>query len=87
MQRIESRHSAQGGFTHAKIDGHYEMLVEHPFDSTIKRMATAWEFIPEDPSAEAKDYDILICKSISRTIYLFTPCPLELFPRRYEGCC
>ena len=63
IQRIESR-SAQGGFPRVKIDGHYEMLVEHPFDSTVKRMATAWEFIPEDASVEAKDYDILICTLI-----------------------
>ena len=32
----------------AKIDGHFEMIVEHPFDSSIKRMSTAWKFVSAD---------------------------------------
>jgi P-type Na+/K+ transporter len=29
------------------------MLVEHPFDSTIKRMTTAWEFVPNDATDDS----------------------------------
>jgi Na+-exporting ATPase len=36
----------------AALDGHYELLVEHPFDSTIKRMSVAYKFIPSDESRE-----------------------------------
>ena len=82
MQRVESRHSTQGVLTSAQIDGHYEMLVEHPFDSTIKRMATAWKFIPEDTSADAKDYDILICMSQIVRSHKHT---LLTVRNRYEG--
>ncbi|TXT13135.1 hypothetical protein VHUM_01536 [Vanrija humicola] len=28
------------------INGHYEQIVEHPFDSTIKRMSIAYRFVP-----------------------------------------
>jgi Na+-exporting ATPase len=34
----------------AGMKGHYEQLVEHPFDSTVKRMAIAYIFHPEDKS-------------------------------------
>jgi P-type Na+/K+ transporter len=44
------------------LDGHYEMLVEHPFDSTIKRMSTVWEFIPEDTQHDPADYDLIVCE-------------------------
>ncbi|KAG8792939.1 hypothetical protein FRC16_011214 [Serendipita sp. 398] len=42
------------------IDGHYEMLVEHPFDSTIKRMSTVWKFIPENANDDRGDYDLVV---------------------------
>ncbi|PVG04087.1 putative Na+-transporting ATPase ENA-1 [Serendipita vermifera] len=42
------------------VDGHYEMLVEHPFDSTIKRMSTVWQFIPEDTQHDPADYDLIV---------------------------
>jgi magnesium-transporting ATPase (P-type) len=44
------------------IDGHYEVLVEHPFDSSIKRMSTVWKFIPEDVKSDPIDYDLIVCK-------------------------
>lgn len=47
---------------HARIDGHYEMLVEHPFDSTIKRMSTVWQFIPEDQGEDPNEYDLIVCE-------------------------
>ncbi|KAG8805027.1 hypothetical protein FRC17_005769, partial [Serendipita sp. 399] len=42
------------------IDGHYEMLVEHPFDSTIKRMSTVWEFVPENVHGDPEGYDLIV---------------------------
>jgi P-type Na+/K+ transporter len=44
------------------VDGHYELLVEHPFDSTIKRMSTVWQFIPEDTEHDASNYDLTVCE-------------------------
>ncbi|EOR00553.1 hypothetical protein E3P92_04153 [Wallemia ichthyophaga] len=29
----------------ADVDGHFEILIEHPFDSSIKRMTTAWKLV------------------------------------------
>ncbi|TIB89490.1 potassium/sodium eff [Wallemia mellicola] len=29
----------------AEVEGHFEMIIEHPFDSSIKRMSTAWKFV------------------------------------------
>lgn len=42
------------------IDGHYEMLLENPFDSNIKRMSTVWQFIPEDPRHDPTNYDLVV---------------------------
>ncbi|KAG8804906.1 hypothetical protein FRC17_005834, partial [Serendipita sp. 399] len=42
------------------IDGHYEMLVEHPFDSTIKRMSTVWQFVPENVHGDPEGYDLIV---------------------------
>ena len=48
--------SAQSGAEHerpvtADTRGRYELIVEHPFDSTIKRMSTAWRLYPHDEAA------------------------------------
>ncbi|KAG9056423.1 hypothetical protein FS842_010757 [Serendipita sp. 407] len=54
-------HTAQSdNDTLPMIDGHYEMLVEHPFDSTIKRMSTVWKFIPENANDDGGDYDLVV---------------------------
>lgn len=34
------------------MDGHYEQIVEHPFDSTVKRMSIAFKFVPHSDSVE-----------------------------------
>lgn len=60
LQRTRTAQS-DGPIT-TELDGHYEMLVEHPFDSTIKRMSTAWQFIPEDSGSNPADYDLLVCE-------------------------
>lgn len=42
MKTVPSQHKLERIITtdsdipHARVGGHYEMLVEHPFDSTIK---------------------------------------------------
>lgn len=45
----------------ASINGHFELIVEHPFDSTIKRMSTVWRFIPNGDQENPEDYDLLLC--------------------------
>ncbi|KAG8802546.1 hypothetical protein FRC17_006393, partial [Serendipita sp. 399] len=57
LNRIHTTHSDVDSLP--LIDGHYEMLVEHPFDSTIKRMSTVWKFIPEDGRDHGNDYDLV----------------------------
>ncbi|KAK8844789.1 potassium/sodium efflux P-type ATPase, fungal-type [Kwoniella newhampshirensis] len=32
----------------AGLRGHFEQLIEHPFDSTVKRMSIAYKYAPED---------------------------------------
>ena len=46
-QSVSSAHRASVA-GHA---GHYEQLVEHPFDSTVKRMSIAYRFVPDDGSS------------------------------------
>ncbi|EJD55236.1 potassium/sodium eff [Auricularia subglabra TFB-10046 SS5] len=56
LQRVKT---AESDVPRAAIDGHYEMLVEHPFDSTIKRMSTVWQFVPQDEHEEPTAYDLI----------------------------
>lgn len=59
--QLARTHTAQSDGTSVPIiDGHYEMLVEHPFDSTVKRMSTVWEFIPENDNDGSADYDLVV---------------------------
>ncbi|ODN86846.1 potassium/sodium efflux P-type ATPase, fungal-type [Cryptococcus wingfieldii CBS 7118] len=39
------------------VNGHFEQLVEHPFDSTVKRMSIAYTFHPADSSSHAQPQD------------------------------
>ena len=34
-------------------EGYYELLVEHPFDSTVKRMSIAYKFVPDNASSQS----------------------------------
>ncbi|WVQ82803.1 potassium/sodium efflux P-type ATPase, fungal-type [Cryptococcus sp. DSM 104549] len=47
-ESIRSGHSARPLV--AGVRGHFEQLVEHPFDSTVKRMSIAYRFVGEDPN-------------------------------------
>ena len=58
---LERVKSTESDIARAPINGHFELLVEHSFDSTIKRMSTVWEFIPNDDQENAEEYDLLLC--------------------------
>jgi Na+-exporting ATPase len=46
------------------------LIVEHPFDSTIKRMSTIWQFIPNNGQENAEDSDLLLCMFLSTLIFV-----------------
>jgi Na+-exporting ATPase len=48
LQRNNSTVST--GIHKVPVDGHFELVVEHPFDSTIKRMSTVWQHVNDDGS-------------------------------------
>jgi len=60
LKRVASGQS--DGPLFGQIDGHYELLLENPFDSNIKRMSTVWQFIPEDTSNDPADYELIVCE-------------------------
>ncbi|WRT63192.1 potassium/sodium efflux P-type ATPase, fungal-type [Kwoniella shivajii] len=43
---VRSGHSGRPPIAGSR--GHYEQVIEHPFDSTVKRMSIAYRFIPDD---------------------------------------
>ncbi len=49
----------------AVFDGHYEQLVEHPFNSTVKRMSKAYRFVPASSASEGHVLCILKGASIA----------------------
>lgn len=56
-----------------KLQGHYEQLVEHAFDSTIKRMSVAYRYYPAehaDPSDEP--HTLVVMKGAFERV--FTQC-------------
>jgi Na+-exporting ATPase len=44
----------------SRIHGHYEQLVEHAFDSTIKRMTIAYRYYPAEGADKAEEPHTLI---------------------------
>ena len=58
---LERVRSTESDVARAPINGHFELVVEHPFDSTIKRMSTVWQFIPSDDQENSEEYDLLLC--------------------------
>lgn len=53
-----------------KIQGHYEKLVEHAFDSTIKRMSVAYRYYPSehaDPSD--KPHTLVVMKGAYERVF------------------
>lgn len=43
-----------------KTQGHYEQLVEHPFDSGIKRMTVAYVYHPADGAEKSEEGHVLV---------------------------
>lgn len=46
----------------ADVEGHFEMIIEHPFDSSIKRMSTAWKFIDAQGGDDSKQHVFIYMK-------------------------
>jgi magnesium-transporting ATPase (P-type) len=80
--KLERVKSTENDITRAPINGHFELIVEHPFDSTIKRMSTVWQFIPNDDQENAEDYDLLLCTFPS----IFILGKIDSRANRYERC-
>lgn len=51
-----------GTHPHVEVHGHYEMLVEHPFDSTVKRMCTVWQYRPLAGEQHEGGDDLVVCE-------------------------
>jgi magnesium-transporting ATPase (P-type) len=60
LTRQVSRRSAHSRPPVVGMQGHYEQLIEHPFDSTVKRMAIGFTFHP-DQHAENPDEPHVVC--------------------------
>jgi Na+-exporting ATPase len=50
------------------LDGHYKLVVEHPFDSTVKRMSTAWRFVKEDGTENEKECLVFMKGAVERVL-------------------
>ena len=58
-----------GGRTQpALLRGHWQMLKEHPFDSSIKRMSTAWRFIPAEGSSSKERVLLFLKGAVERVL-------------------
>ena len=73
--------STGGDVIRAPINGHFELIVEHPFDSTIKRVSTVWQFITNHDQEQARKHDLLLCMLPSTMILDI----IDLCAIRYEG--
>lgn len=60
MNTAGSEHVQPGRVPKSKISGHYEQLVEHSFDSTIKRMSVAYRYYPAEGAEDGGDAHTLI---------------------------
>ena len=59
LQRIQSTRSTHSRPPVAGTGGHYEQLVEHPFDSTVKRMGIAFTFHPDEHAEQPEEAHIV----------------------------
>lgn len=66
MQRTSSTYSANEKAV--PLDGHYKLVVEHPFDSTVKRMSTAWRFVKEDGTENDKECLVFMKGAVERVL-------------------
>lgn len=68
MERVVSNVSDHHRVPKAKTTGHYEFLVEHAFDSTIKRMTMAYTFHPAEGSQEKSHILVVMKGAFERVI-------------------
>lgn len=66
MQRTSSTYSANEKAV--PLDGHYKLVIEHPFDSTVKRMSTAWRFIKDDGTENDKECLVFMKGAVERVL-------------------
>ena len=52
----------------AGIDGHYQLVLEHPFDSTVKRMSIAYSFIPDNGSPDSAHIICFLKGAVERVL-------------------
>ncbi|KAJ9125453.1 hypothetical protein QFC22_000414 [Naganishia vaughanmartiniae] len=50
------------------LDGHYKLVIEHPFDSTVKRMSTAWRFVKNDGTENDKECLVFMKGAVERVL-------------------
>jgi Na+-exporting ATPase len=50
------------------VDGHFELVVEHPFDSTIKRMSTVWQHVSDNGSASKQECLAFLKGAVERVL-------------------
>lgn len=66
LQRAGSTYSANEKAV--PLDGHYKLVIEHPFDSTVKRMSTAWRFVKEDGTENEKECLVFMKGAVERVL-------------------
>lgn len=62
LNRVQSTRSAQHKPPVAGSAGHFEPLIEHPFDSTVKRMGIAYTFHPDESEESSKAHVLCLLK-------------------------
>ncbi|CDZ97841.1 calcium-transporting atpase 3 [Phaffia rhodozyma] len=51
-----------------QVPGNYSMVIEHPFDSTVKRMSTAWKFEALNAEESTQDMFIFMKGAVERVL-------------------
>jgi Na+-exporting ATPase len=60
MNTAGSEQVHHGRVPKSKLDGHYEQLVEHSFDSSIKRMSVAYRYYPAEGAEKGDEPHTLV---------------------------
>ncbi|KAL7410384.1 hypothetical protein BDY24DRAFT_400352 [Mrakia frigida] len=66
LSPVQTRTSEHGASKKVAMDGHYEIVVEHPFDSTVKRMSTVWKY--ESATEKRADMIVLMKGAVERIL-------------------
>ena len=86
LSRVASNRSGHNRPPVAGLQGHYEQLIEHPFDSTVKRMSIAYVFHPDssDPDAPEAHVICFLKGAVERVIQRCTTVGDEEFTPKHE---